>query len=246
MTEAELSSQASPERLAHTGNHILEGLPSAELEQIQNELTVVSLELKEPLWLPNQRIELVYFPIDAVVSVLAETEGGMVEVGTIGNEGVVGLPVFLGAQSFAGTALVQIPGRAHRMDAQAFRRAAQDGQLRSLVQRYTLGFLTQVSQGTACNRTHSAEQRLARWLLIVRDRVGRDSFPLTQEFMGQMLGVRRATVSETAATLHEKGLITYSRGAINIEDLPGLTRTACECYQIVRNEFERLLGTPMG
>jgi len=246
MANPKLTSTAKFQDVVPQANRLLAGLPEAELKRIQSDLTMVSLEVKEPLWVPNQPIEAVYFPIDVVVSVLAETDGGTVEVGTIGNEGVVGLPVFLGANSFPGTAVAQIPGRAHRMEAGAFHRAAQGGELRSLVQRYTLGFLTQVSQGTACNRVHSAEQRLARWLLIVRDRVGRDSFPLTQEFMGQMLGVRRATVSETANALQSHGLISYSRGTITIQDVPGLTGTACECYQIVRDEFERLLGTPMG
>jgi CRP-like cAMP-binding protein len=246
MANPELTSAAPTQHLSQVGNHILAALPPDELDRLQGDLTAVSLELKQPLWRPNQPIDVVYFPIDAVVSVLAEAEGATVEVGTIGNEGVVGLPVFLGANSFAGIALVQVAGRAYRMDADKFRRAAMDGQLRSLVQRYTLGFLTQVSQGTACNRIHSAEQRLARWLLIVRDRVGRDNFPLTQEFMSQMLGVRRATVSETAAALQERGLISYSRGVITIADVPRLMNASCECYQIVRDEFGRLLGTPVG
>jgi CRP-like cAMP-binding protein len=106
--------------------------------------------------------------------------------------------------------------------------------------------MTQVSQGTACNRTHSAEQRLARWLLVVHDRVGRAEFPLTQEFMGQMLGVRRATVSETASALQDAGLIRYRRGIMGIENRLGLEQVSCECYGIVRGEFERLLGVAMG
>jgi CRP-like cAMP-binding protein len=246
MANPELTSPASGTNVSQTGNHILAALPSDELDRIQGDLTTVPLDVKQPLWMPNQPIRAVYFPIDVVVSVLAEVEGGTVEVGTIGNEGVVGLPVFLGANSFAGVALVQVAGRAYRIDADKFRRAAQDGQLRALLQRYTLGFLTQVSQGTACNRAHSAEQRLARWLLIVRDRVGRNNFPLTREFMAQMLGVRRATVSETAITLQQNGLISYSRGMITVEDMPGLMKASCECYQIVRDEFGRLLGTPVG
>jgi CRP-like cAMP-binding protein len=231
---------------AADGNRILGGLPAAELKRIQAELTPVSLEIKTRLWNPNQPIELVYFPVSMVASVLAEVEDGAVEVGTVGNEGVVGLPVFLGARSFAGVALVQVAGDAYRMESESFRRAAQDGQLHSLLQRYTLAFLTQVSQGTACNRSHSTEQRLARWLLIMRDRVGRNEFPLTHEFMGQMLGVRRATVTETAQALQETGLIRYSRGTMTITNPAGLQRAACECYRIVKDEFERLLGAPVG
>jgi CRP-like cAMP-binding protein len=238
--------QPPAEQETSVGNRLLTALPGDEYEQLRPHLALVMLELKQEIWTPNQPIEAVYFPIDLVASILAETESGSIEVGTIGNEGVVGLPVYLGAISHTGTAMAQIPGRAYRVDVTSFRRQSQNGRLRELLQRYTLAFMTQVSQGTACNRSHSAEQRLARWLLLVQDRVGRDEFPLTQEFMGQMLGVRRATVSETASELQSSGLIKYRRGAIRIEDRAGLERVSCECYRIVRNDFERLLGVPMG
>jgi len=227
-------------------NRILASLGPAEYERLKPQLTTVDLETKFEFWRPNETIEAVYFPIDLVGSILARTEAGSVEVGTVGYEGVVGLPVFLGSSSFAGIAIVQMPGRAERMEAKAFHRESQNGRLREVMQRYTLGFMTEVSQGTACNRAHSAEQRLARWLLVVQDRVGRDEFPLTQEFMGQMLGVRRATVSDTASGLQSAGLIRYTRGNMKIENRAGLEQAACECYQIVRNEFERLLGVPVG
>jgi len=142
--------------------------------------------------------------------------------------------------------VLQVAGGAVRMRADVMRREPRNGQLGDLTQRYTLGFMTQVSQGTACNRAHSAEERMARWLLIVQDRVGRDEFTLTQEFMSQMLGVRRATVSATAGGLQSAGLISYTRGNMKIENRAGLEQTSCECYQIVRNEFERLLGVPVG
>jgi CRP-like cAMP-binding protein len=224
----------------------LAALDPSEYDRLRPYLTTVDLGVKFEFWRPNQDIEAVYFPIDLVCSILAVTDAGSIEVGTVGKEGVVGLPVFLGSISFSGTALVQIPGRAERMGVEDFRRQAQKGGLRDLMQSYTLGFMTQVSQGMACNRAHSTEQRLARWLLVVQDRVGRDEFPLTQEFMAQMLGVRRATVSETAASLQSAGLISYARKSMRIENRPGLEQTACECYQIVRNEFERLLGVPVG
>jgi CRP-like cAMP-binding protein len=200
------------------------------------------------VWEPGEPIEAVYFPITLVASVLAVTKNeGAVEVGTIGNEGIVGLPLFLGAESSPGRAVVQVGGEADRMSAAVFQREAErEGALRSLLHRYTQGFMTQVSQGTACNRAHSAEQRLARWLLIVRDRVGGNEFPLTHEFLGQMLGVRRATVSETAGALQRAKLIGYKRGVLQIRDPEALERTACECYRIVRDEFERLLGVGKG
>ena len=232
---------------AQNGNRILASLGRTDLARLQGDLTAVDLVQKETIWEPNQPIEKIFFPLDGVVSILAVTDAGPVEVGTVGNEGVVGLPVFLGARSYAGRAIVQVPGRAERMEVPTFlREARKEGRLREVLQRYTLAFMTQVAQGTACNRAHSAQQRMARWLLVVRDRMGRTEFPLTQEFMGQMLGVRRATVSETAAELHSRGLISYRRGVIVIEDESGLEAAACECYRIVRNEFERLLGTPPG
>jgi CRP-like cAMP-binding protein len=229
-------------------NRILAALPAEEFERLRHHLTTVTLDLKEPFWEPDQPIEYVHFPIDLVASVLAVTEeGSSVEVGTIGNEGLVGLPVFLGAPSSPGRSVTQIAGRADRMDAATFRREARrEGALRDLLQRYTLAFMTQVSQSTACNRAHRAEQRLARWILVLRDRTGQKEFPMTQEFMAQMLGVRRATVSEIAGQLQDEALISYRRGIIILTDEAALERRACECYHIVRREFERLLGVPMG
>jgi CRP-like cAMP-binding protein len=228
-------------------NRILAALPSADLERLRPHLTPLTLELKHVFWEPNREIPHLYFPIDMVGSVLALTDSGMVEVGTVGNEGLIGLPVYLGARSSPGRALAQVPGRAERMEVADFQREiGRGGALRDVLQRYTLGFMTQVSQTTACNRTHSAEQRLARWLLLVHDRVQRDQFPLTQEFMAQMLGVRRATVSETAGALQQAGLIAYRRGMLTLRKRAGLEEVACECYRVVRQEFERLLGVSMG
>jgi CRP-like cAMP-binding protein len=237
---------AAPTQAPASRNRLLAALGQEEYQRLSSHLTRVELKAKFTFWTPNQPVEAVYFPVDLVTSILALTDSGPIEVGTVGNEGVVGLPLFLGSASFAGTALVQIPGGAERMDSQIFRQVTQSGRLRDLMQRYTLAFMTQVSQGTACNRAHSAEQRLARWLLIVNDRVGRDEFPLTQEFMSQMLGVRRATVSETAAGLQRAGLIKYGRGVMRIQNRARLEQAACECYRIVRDEFERLLGVPAG
>jgi CRP-like cAMP-binding protein len=139
-------------------------------------------------------------------------------------------------------AFCQVPGEAERLSSRTFLREAQrDGALRRLLQLYTQGFMAQVSQATVCNRLHSAERRLARWLLVVADRVGRPEFPLTHEFMAQMLGVRRATVTETAGALQRADLIRYRRGRITIHDRTGLEQAACDCYRIVRDEFARLL-----
>jgi CRP-like cAMP-binding protein len=231
-----------------SGNRLLAALPPDEYARIRPHLTTVQLEQKQQIAVPNRRIEAVYFPIDSVTSVLAVTsDGGRVEVATIGNEGLAGLPVFLGAESSPSHAFVQVPGSAERMTAEVFRReASHDGALRQLLQRYAQGFLNQVSQATVCNQRHSAGQRLARWLLAVQDRVGCEEFQLTHEFMGQMLGVRRETVSDVAGALQQRRLISYRWGKLRVVDRPGLERAACECYRIVRNEFERLLQAPNG
>lgn len=228
-----------------SGNRILAALPPADYRRLRRSLTTVTLPQRHPLWEPDQPIEAVYFPLTLVGSILAVTKEGLqVEVGTVGNEGVVGLPVFLGAGISTGRAFVQIPGVGERLDVAVFRREAlKPGRLQDLLHRYTLSFITQISQSFACNRAHAAEQRLARWLLVVRDRVGSDQFALTHQFMGQMLAVRRATVSETAGALQRAGLIRYRRGVITIRNGPGLEQAACECYWVVRQDLERLLGT---
>ena len=230
------------------GNRLLAALPHRELDSLRPHLQRVVTEARTLLWEPNQPITVVYFPVTSVNSVIAlDHEGGEIEVGTVGNEGFVGLPVFLGAATATGRAFTQISGEAERMDAAIFARTVDSlPTLRRALQRYTQGFLTQVSQSVACNQLHSLEQRLARWLLSCADRVGESRFPLTQEFMAQMLGVRRATVSEAAQALQERGLIRYSRGTIEILDRTGLTDVACPCYRIVRDEFDKLLGVPAG
>lgn len=164
------------------------------------------------------------------------------EVATVGREGVVGLPVFLGTDSTAGTALSQIPGTASRITADDFRQLAHPGTvLHDLLHRYIQALMVLMAQNGACNRRHPIEQRCARWLCMTHDRVTGDTFPLTQEFLGQMLGVRRAGVSEVEGRLQADGLIRYSRGHIEIVDRPGLQARACGCYAIIRDAFDRML-----
>ena len=237
---------AEPPAEKQSGNRLLAALPPDDYARIRRRLTTVQLELRQQIALPNQPIEAVYFPIDSVTSVLAvAADGRGIEIATIGNEGMAGLPLYLGAESSPSHAFVQVSGTAQRMTAAAFRsEARQDAALGRLLQLYTQGYLSQVSQATVCNQRHAAGQRLARWLLAVRDRVGREEFQLTHEFMGQMLGVRRETVSEVARALQQQGLIRYRWGTLQVLDRPGLERAACECYRIVRNEFDRLLPPP--
>ena len=169
-------------------------------------------------------------------------EGKLIEVATVGNEGMIGLPLFLGTDLTPGTSFSQIPGDALRMPAEHFRNAiSQHGPFTRMLHRYTQALMVQISQGNACNRIHSIEERCARWLLLCHDRVGQDEFTLTQEFLSQMLGVRRATVNLVAATFHQAGLIDYTRGRMRILDRQSLESACCQCYGVIRDEYNRML-----
>lgn len=207
----------------------------------------VYLEQHQPLIEQGQPITAVYFPYGAVASLLIPmADGSAVEAATVGNEGMVGLPVFLGAGSLPMTAVTQVPGRALRLGVAVFRErlTAADGPLHAVLARYAQTMFTQLAQNVACNRLHRVEQRCARWLLMTADRVDRNEFPLTQEFLAEMLGVRRASVSETASRLAQRGLIRYARGVITILDRAGLEQASCECYGVIAGVLDRMLGTP--
>jgi CRP-like cAMP-binding protein len=225
-------------------NRLLASLPGGDREQLRPLLEPVRLDFKQVLYAPNEPIAHVYFPLDAVVSLLTVMEdGASVEIGTVGNEGMVGLPVFLGADSLPSQAFSQVPGDALRMEAPVFREAAERlPALRRAMHRYTQALFNQVAQSAACNRLHSLEERCARWLLMTHDRVGTDRFQLTQEFLAQMLGTRRPSVSVAAGMLQQAGFIRYSRGRITVADREGLEGASCECYEVIRQEFDRLLG----
>jgi CRP-like cAMP-binding protein len=192
----------------------------------------------------GQPIERVAFPLSGVWSLLSVMEDGRsVEVATVGNEGLVGLPVFLRA-TLTGShrAIVQVAGRAVMLGAARFLDLSNSGgPFQATLQRYSQALITQIAQNAACNRLHGLEQRCARWLLQTHDRVEADEFGLTQEFLGQMLGVGRQAVNEAAQGLQDAGLIRYTRGSITVLDREGLHRAACECYDVVRDEFDRLL-----
>lgn len=239
-----MASGGATEAPGPTTNRLLAALPQEDYARLAPHLEVVDLAFKELIYRPDEPIRFVYFPLDGVVSLLATmADGAAVEVASVGREGMVGLPAFLGARSLAGQAFAQIPGRAARLGADALREAtAASGPLRDLLQRYTQAMFDLVAQSAACNRLHPLDERLARWLLMTHDRLGADRFPLTQEFMGQMLGVRRASVSTAAAILQRAGLIRYARGRITVTDRAGLEAASCECYGVIRREFDRLLG----
>ena len=223
------------------GNRILASLSEDEQSAIRSSLTEVALETGHVLYEQRALIDYVYFPDTAVVSLLSRMENdAVVEVGTIGNEGGVGLGLFLGATVSVPETMAQVPGRAQRMSASDFESAiARLPRFRDLVARCTNAFLTQVSQTAACNRLHGINERCARWLLLTHDRVGgADTFPLTHQFLSFMLGVRRAGVTEALGALARSGLIASSNGRITVLDRHGLEAASCECYRIVRRYAE--------
>lgn len=225
------------------GSRLLSALPSELAAQVVDELEEVELAPKQALYRARETIEQVYFPLEAVVSLVADmADGATVEVATVGSEGMLGVPVLLRAGEADYRAFVQIPGRALRLPAGRLLAlaAANDG-FASLLYRYVQALMTQVARSAACNQVHTIDERAARWLLMTHDRVGSDDFPLTQEFLAQMLGVRRASVNTAAGMLQRAGYIAYSRGRIRVLDRSGLEGSACECYGIIRNEYERLV-----
>lgn len=226
-------------------NRLLAALPDEEYERLVPHLEPVSLPLNQVLYELGVPIEYVYFPQQGIVSLLSVLEdGSTVEAGLVGNDGMVGLPIILGGNKTSNRAFVQVAGNGMRMKAEQLRSEfKRGGVLQSLLLRYTQALLTQVSQGVACNRLHTIEERLARWLLTVQDRVESDQFPLTQEFIAQMLGTRRSGVTVAAGTLSKAGTIRYSRGKITILNQGDLEAISCECYGIIKAEFGRLLGT---
>lgn len=204
----------------------------------------VNLPVRQVLYEREAPMTHVYFPLSGVVSLIMVLKSGeSVEVATTGNEGMVGTPVFLGAERSSCRAVVQVPGQALRMRIEHLRRALEEHrELADIARRYTQGLFHQLAQTTACNHVHSVQERMCSWLLMTHDRVGVDEFQLTQEFLAQMLGVRRPSVTVAAGVLQKAGLIRYQRGRIRVADRAGLEGAACECYETVRQEFDRLLG----
>ncbi len=223
-------------------NKILAALPAKEYERLLSQMEQVSLPLGEVLYETGDNIRDVYFPNLGVVSLVTHMEkGASVEVGMIGREGLVGISVVLGDGIAPNQAIMQIAGGAMRLSANALEKElSQGGQLQPLLLRYIQTLLMQVSQTAACNRTHHVGERLARWLLTCQDRVESNELRLTQEFIAEMLGTRRSGVSEAAMLLQAAGLIRYARGHITILDRERLEEYACECYEVVKKEFDRL------
>lgn len=225
-------------------NRLLASLPPDVLARLLPRMQAVPLELRAILHDAEAPIEAVYFPESGLASMIANlVDGARAEVGLVGRDGMIGLPLVLGVGTTSNECLIQIPGTALRMEAGAFRRALHETPaLRAVLLRFTEAMQIQVAQTAACNGHHALEQRLVRWLLASHDRVDDDELPLTQEFLALMLCVHRPSVTVAARLLQSAGLIRYGGGSITVLDRPGLEAASCECYGAVRKQYRRLLG----
>jgi CRP-like cAMP-binding protein len=219
-------------------NRLLAALPNEEYLRLLPQLKQVGLKFGENIYEQGEKIRCVYFPCSGIISLLAAAEGSAtLEVGIVGKEGVIGLPIFLGVKISLNRAIVQGEGLAMRMKAADFLRECRNGgELPQILQRYTHSVLAQISQSAVCYRFHSSEARLARWLLMTSDRLETDEFRITQEFLSSMLGVRREAVNKSAIILQQQQLISYRRGNMSILDQTGLKNAACQCYDIIKSE----------
>jgi CRP-like cAMP-binding protein len=225
---------------APPANRLLATLPKREYERLLPSLQETPLIFNTVLYEAGEVILDVYFPTSGVVSLLAAVENrATLEVGLVGREGMVGLPIFMEVTTSSNLAVIQGEGSALKMKAGIFRKECRgDGTLPRLLRRYTHSLLTQISQTAVCNHFHPIDARLSRWLLMTGDRMGADEFQLTQEFLSNMLGVRREGVNKAAGILQQENLISYSRGALTILNRRGLEAIACHCYKIIKEEYD--------
>ncbi|GJG86621.1 hypothetical protein tb265_18020 [Gemmatimonadetes bacterium T265] len=225
-------------------NHLLRRLPRAEYARLIPHLEPVMLPVRHVVYEPHAPITHVYFPQNGMLSlILVLADGGTVEVGMVGREGVAGVPAVLGVEAMPTRCIVQLPMRAQAMRVPVLRRHARTaGVLHEILRRYTQTLIDQVAQGAACNRRHTLERRCARWLLMSHDRAEADAFPLTQEFLAYMLGVHRPAVASALGGLRRAGLIASTRGEVRITDRAGLERAACECYGAIRDRMAAVLA----
>ncbi len=238
-----------PERsTGNRSNRFLCALPKASYDRLAAELEIVELRAKVVLWEPDVPIRSIYFPHTCVMSIIVPLRDDVaVEASTVGREGFLGVPVLLGGTSTSTQAIAQVSGMASRLPASVFNRAiAEDSALRDLGLRYAQALLEQTAQSVACIGRHELSARCARWLLMTEDRVDGNEFRLTQEFLAIMLGVRRSTVTVAAGMLQRAGLIKYQYGRVTILDRSGLEEASCECYDVIREKYERLVGVATG
>jgi len=232
-----LPSAPTPKR-----NHLLASLPDDEWQRWLPELEAIDLPLGRVLYEPGMTLSHVYFPTTAIVSLLYVMEdGASAEIAVVGNEGVVGLALFTGGETTPSRAVVQSAGQGYRLSSQRIKAEFNRAPVLHLLLRYTQALITQMAQTAVCNRHHSLDQQLCRWLLLSLDRLQGHELVMTQELISNMLGVRREGVTEAALKLQKAGLIRYARGRISVLDRPGLEKRTCECYSVVKQEYDRLL-----
>ena len=223
-------------------NQLLASLPEAEWQRWQPQLEWVEMPLGQVLYEPGNTLSHVYFPTTAIVSLLYVMENGAsAEIAVVGNEGIVGISLFMGGESTPSRAVVQSAGQAFRLQAETIKDEFKHAPVLHLLLRYTQALITQMSQTAVCNRHHSLDQQLCRWLLLSLDRLQGNELVMTQELIANMLGVRREGVTAGALKLQKSELISYSRGRIKVLDRVGLEKRSCECYQVVKKEYDRLL-----
>ena len=224
-------------------NHLLDALPGGDFDRLASHLEVIPMKLGEVLYEPGARLRYVYFPTTCIVSLLYVMEdGASAEIAVVGNEGMLGISLFMGGETTPSHAVVQSAGYGVRLQAHLLKEEfARFGPMMHLLLRYTQALITQMAQTAVCNRHHSVDQQLCRWLLLSLDRLATNELSMTQELIANMLGVRREGVTEAAGKLQEAGLINYRRGRITVLDRPGLEARSCECYRVVKTEFDRLL-----
>lgn len=225
------------------GNHLLAALPEAEWARVSAHLVLVDMPLGRVVYESGQQLSRAYFPTTSIVSLLYVMEdGASAEISIVGNEGLVGIALFMGGETTPSRAVVQSAGWAYRLDARVLKdEFGRAGPVQRLFLRYTQALITQMAQTAVCNRHHSIDQQLCRWLLLSMDRLPSNELKMTQELIANMLGVRRAGVTEAAMKLQDAGLIRYSHGHIEVLDRPALEQRVCECYGVVKRECDRLL-----
>ncbi len=224
-------------------NHLLSALPAEDFDRLSSHLELIPMQLGDVLYESGDKLRHVYFPTTCIVSLLYVMEdGASAEIAVVGNEGILGISLFMGGDSTPSRAIVQSAGFAYRLKAELLKSEfGRFGPTMHLLLRYTQALITQMAQTAVCNRHHSVDQQLCRWLLLSLDRLPTNELSMTQELIANMLGVRREGVTEAAGKLQDAGLIRYSRGRITVLDRVGLERLSCECYQVVKAEFDRLL-----
>lgn len=229
--------------VAKSSNHLLAALPANEWQRWESQLELIDLKLGQVLYESGGKMQHVYFPIDAIVSLLFVLENGAsAEIAVVGNEGIVGVSLFMGGETTPSRAVVQSAGKCLRLRAQVLKDEFSNSlPVLHLLLRYTQALITQMTQTAVCNRHHSLDQQLCRWLLLSMDRLTGSHLVMTQELIANMLGVRREGVTEAAGRLQKAGLIQYTRGKIDVIDRAGIEARTCECYSVVKKEYDRLL-----